>query len=477
MVLQASEEIRIWGWGEPGECVNLTLAGQSRTCCVDQEGDWEISLGPVDPGGPHELIVSASNEIRVKDILVGEVWVCAGQSNMAFPLEGSLHGESEIQKSEFPEIRLFRVNRKMATKPLRELQGRWEKCSPDTARIFSAVAYHFGKEIHETQHTPVGLILSCWGGTPAEAWTEESYLRAIPAQLEAIQEWESEIAAFETQGGAEDGPSNFIEDPRLSNWRPATLFNGMVAPLIPFSLRGVIWYQGEANARKAHEYGDLFQATISSWRTAWGGSDFPFLFVQLPNWGEVDDEPGESDWAELREAQSKSLELPNTEMAVTLDLGEADDVHPKKKREVGHRLALLARAQVYNETLSALSPRFKSASFQNGKAEITFRDVGEGLEISDNETLLGFAIAGDNRVFYYANANLSENRVTVWSDNVPDPVAVRYAWDHNPLFNLYGINGLPVAPFRTDTWPGRTQDTFSNLIHSLKSKAIRRFGD
>ncbi|MCA9424153.1 MAG: sialate O-acetylesterase [Candidatus Omnitrophica bacterium] len=467
MVFQSSKELRVWGWAEPDEEVTVSIAGETRRTRADDNRRWNVTLPPIPDRGPHELIVSGSDEVRFRNILIGEVWICAGQSNMEYPLREAVSASSEIPASDLPGLRLFTVGRRVADQPSEQLDGQWKVCSPESSADFSAIGYLFGKEIQRTQKVPVGLILTSWGGTPAEAWTPRETLQRIPTQLEAQENW------TEVRQRRRFALNPFAIEPFPDNWKPASLFNGMVAPLIPFSIRGVIWYQGESNANRAFEYRDLFKAMIEGWREEWNSGNFPFLYVQLPSWGPTDDEPGESDWAELREAQAMAQTLPETAMAVTIDLGETDNVHPKDKREFAHRLALLARRKVYREEIAAYSPQFASMEIEGATVRITLKDAGSRLRTSNDGPVEGFAVAGENRVFYFADARIEGDEVLVHTNEVPNPAAVRYAWDHHPRCNLVGSSGLPVAPFRTDEWPGRTETRFGNLLRSLRSKVIR----
>ncbi len=478
MVIQRDTKVPLWGTADPGERVTVTLGDQQRSAVADNRGRWRVELGPFPAGGPHRLtIATARSKVVVKNVLVGEVWVCSGQSNMAFALRGALNAEWEIASATYPKIRLFMVERATADHPLSDVVGQWVECSPQTVPGFSAVAYFFGRELYTTLGVPVGLIESAWGGTPAEAWTSAETLAADPyfkpildrwAQITAnypkaleqyqkkLEQWKEQAKQARARGKNPPRrprpPAGGPDDPH----RPSVLFNAMIAPLTPYAIRGAIWYQGESNASRAYQYRKLFPAMIQDWRRHWNRGDFPFLFVQLANFMQRKPEPSESAWAELREAQLMALSLPNTAMAVIIDIGEANDIHPKNKQGVGHRLALAARAIVYGEDIEYSGPLFETMTIEGNKVRIRFSHVGGGLVAKGGGPLKGFAIAGVDRKFVWAQAKIEGDSVVVWSEKVPHPVAVRYAWADNPECNLYNKEGLPASPFRTDDWPGVT---------------------
>ena len=480
MVLQRDAKIPIWGWADEGEKVTVSFAGQEESATACAAGEWKVSLKPVKAGGPHEMKISGKNEIVVKNILVGEVWVCSGQSNMEWPVNRSNDAEEEVAKANYPKIRLFMANHTIAAKPQDNVGGSWNECSPETVGGFSAVGYFFGRDLHKELDVPIGLIKSAWGGTPAESWTTAEAMQAdpdfkpildrwdeaiagVPAQIEAygksLDEWASAAEAAEAEGNPVPEMPKAPADPRRNPHRDSGLFNGMIAPLIPFSIQGAIWYQGESNASRAYQYRDLFPAMIQSWRDSWGLGDFPFLFVQLANFMETKPEPGDSAWAELREAQTMTLSLPKTGMAVIIDIGEAKDIHPRNKQDVGKRLALAAQSIAYGQKDVVYSgPMYESMEKEDGKIRLTFGHVGGGLEAKGSDTLKGFAIAGEDKAFVWADAKIDGDTVVVSSDKVANPVAVRYAWADNPVCNLYNKEGLPASPFRTDDWPGVTVD-------------------
>lgn len=434
MVLQRGVKRQIWGWADPGEEVTVTFGNFQISTKTNDQGRWITLIDPVEAEGPTTLTVSGKNTIVLQNVVVGEVWLCSGQSNMEWPVSRSADAEQEISAADYPEIRLFTVERATAAEPANDVRGKWVVCSPETVAEFSAVGYFFGREIHRKVGTPVGLIDSTWGGTRAEAWTERNALLAVPALAEQVPVWD-----------AEESPQH----------RTAHLYNAMIHPIMDFAKRGVIWYQGESNADRASEYRVLFRTLIKSWRPPFAPMP-PFYFVQLANFKQAVSEPGESEWAELREAQAAALLLEATAMAVTIDIGDANDIHPRNKQEVGRRLALHALRNVHGRTdIVASGPLFKSARFAGSEVTITFDSVGTGL-IARGGELKGFAIAGHDRRFVWADARIEGDHVIVSSPEVPRPVAVRYGWADNPQCNLFNSEGLPAAPFRTDKWPGIT---------------------
>jgi sialate O-acetylesterase len=562
--------------------------------------------------------VQGKKTILIKDVMVGEVWVLSGQSNMSFPLEAAEGAAADIMKADYPQIRLFTVPQKIAFSPQQSVSSRWESCNPETVKEFSAVGYFFGRELYRKLGVPIGLIHSSWPGTEAGNWATAQSLQDDPALAPILQRWRDTPAETRAvTGHAEDfelqfddfellpkaatglkpvmfsnfddgGSRNILNgiwtyswqtapgtiftlvrpgrggsgyaaqisgklgtadssklqagfDPEdssadlsayagirfhcrgrgyfrlrtlqptisdwddyatasleaLPEWRPVTvwfkdlkqegwgaavpftpeslsgfvvqvvqvssfsaqppsgLFSGMIAPVIPYAIRGAAWYQGEANASRAYQYRKLLPALIKGWRASWGEGDFPFLIVQLPNYGKKENHPTESDWAELREAQLMALRLPNTGLAVTIDLGEANDVHPHKKAEVGQRLALSALGTTYGKNIVYSGPLYESMQLEDNRIRLRFKQVGSGLAAREGE-LKGFAVAGTDRVFHWANAVVDDDTVVVSSSEVPAPVAVRYAWAANPDCNLYNKEGIPASPFRTDDWPGIT---------------------
>ena len=448
MVLQRDRLLRLWGWAAPGEAVRLTFRGHAYAASMpDANGRWEATLPARPAGGPYVLTVAGQNTIVLNDVLVGDVWLAAGQSNMQFPVKDNnprgyqpaLNADQEIAAATYPGIRMFTVNQATAFRPTAEAPGTgWQVCRPATVAGFSAVAYFFGRDLYRHFHVPVGLVVSSWGGTPAEAWMSAEALRAFP-------EFGQRLAEF-TRHDSTRGNNQL---------QPTALYNGMVAPLRPVALKGIIWYQGESNVERAEQYRTLFPALIADWRAQWQPS-LPFLFVQLANYKAAQPEPAESDWAELREAQAAALRLPATGMATAIDIGEADDIHPHLKQAVGHRLALAARQVAYGEKrLVASGPTYAGMAV-GPVVRLKFSGCGTGLAARNDAPLQGFAVAGADHKFYWATARIAGNEVLVQSEQVPTPVAVRYDWADNPTGNLMNKEGLPAAPFRTDAWRGVT---------------------
>ena len=481
MVLQQGMKARVWGKADPGEKVTVTLDRKKATATADEKGNWAATLGPLKSGGPFTLTVTGNNTITLNNVLVGEVWVCSGQSNMQWAVNQSADPEREVAEANYPNIRLFSVPRTVADTPRDSVVGAWSECSPQTVPGFSAVAYFFGREIHRAlEGVPVGLIHSSWGGTPAEAWTSLPTLEAEPQFKPLLDWWNEELVKSDNQtkdyekkmaewkqaaesakarGEQPPNPPQAPTDQRNSPNRPASLYNAMIAPLTPFAIRGAIWYQGESNASRAYQYRKFFPTMIQDWRRAWGKGDFPFLFVQLANFRNNWTDP--RSWAELREAQLIALSLPSTGMAVAIDIGESLDIHPKNKQEVGRRLALAARAVAYRRRLTYSGPIYKSMSISRDVIRLRFTDVGRGL-VAKGGPLKGFVIAGKDRRFVWGDAEIKGKTVVVRSKYVPQPVAVRYAWWDDPVgCNLYNAEGLPASPFRTDVWPGVTAEVRS----------------
>jgi sialate O-acetylesterase len=607
MVLQRDINAPVWGSADPGEQVSVTIDGLTVSTRAEADGSWRVYLPVFTAGGPYEVVVSGKNEVRFTDVLFGDVWVASGQSNMEWRLENSNNGQQEVNDANYPQIRMFYVPKRVGITPKDDLDGgQWDKCTPEVAKSFSAVAYFFGRELHQDINVPIGLVNCNWGGTVAEAWTSAEILKSLPdfeervLALENGPNWEEDIEANnqrsrekskiinESFNGLEEGvikinygtndwPTvivphwedelegivwmrKMIEVPRefkgqelkfdlgriennvavyfnevklgvtnspyfteytvpaklvragknvialrvLHRWGrpnfsgpedrmklyapngavledlsgpwkyrtglepdfpeikgyqnyPSSLFNGMLDPIIPYGIKGAIWYQGESNAGRAYQYRSLFQSMIEDWRIRWGQGYFPFLFVQLANFMDIPEQPEDSDWAELREAQTMALRLPNTGMAVTMDIGERFDIHPRNKQDVGHRLALAAKKIAYGHDIIHSGPLYSGMEINGKDIEIAFEYVGNGLMMK-GEKLKGFQIAGKDRKFYWADAQIVGGEVFVSSDKVSEPVAVRYNWSINMDGNLFNKNGLPASSFRTDDWPGTTLD-------------------
>lgn len=477
MVLQRDLPVPVWGWADPGEAVTVTLAGQTKTATADAAGKWSVRLDPLQAGGPHTLKVQGKNALERTDVLVGEVWLCSGQSNMAMTVSGCLNFQEEAKASDLPRLRMFTVARKTAGEPQADVAGDWKVCGPQTVGGFSAAAYFFGRRLLRELDVPVGLINSSWGGTPIQAWTgwkthEETPELAplLAAFNKAVESWnpeqakerhEKQLADWkdkEAKAKAEGKPFTLRrpqppQDPRTSQNSPARLFNAMIAPLAPYAIRGAIWYQGESNAGNAALYGHQLRAMIGEWRRLWGQGDFPFISVQLPNFMAPQQKPVEGGWADIRETFLKSVSIPNVGIAVTIDVGEEKDIHPKNKQAVGHRLAQWALAKTYGKPIVPGGPLYKGMSREGSSIVIRFDDVGSGLVAAGGEPLKGFAIAGEDKAFVWAEAKIVGETVVVSSPEVKDPVAVRYAWANNPACNLANKEGFPASPFRTDDAP------------------------
>ncbi|MBN1300082.1 MAG: hypothetical protein JW995_02615 [Melioribacteraceae bacterium] len=619
MVLQKGAQIIVWGNDLPGQLVKVKIGDNESSAETDEKGNWIVKLRDMNYGGPYEMIIEGSSKIRYKNVMIGEVWLCSGQSNMEMPMVSSWatvnNYKQEVENAGYPDIRLITIRRNISKRPLKQVDtDGWKECSPESVKDFSATGYFFGRYIYEQYKVPIGLIVSSWGGTVIESWISgtsikthddfKEYMIQLEKQLasdkrpddeamfdlysgiikefnnnkkqpieshyindyinfrgEMTSDW-MEIKApqlWEEQNFTRDGyafykrsiklPDDFLNkdlilsvpaiddndiavvngsvigykegyaDSRsykipaeINNssaiellflildtgygggiwgdenkfflqelntgrkinlsgiWefkflaeypgpnRPTMLYNAMIHPLIPFAIKGVIWYQGESNAERAYQYRSLMPLLIKDWRTKWQQGNFPFLFVQLAAWKERNTEPTDDDWAELREAQMMSLSVPNTGMAVAIDIGDAQDIHPGNKQDVGRRLGIAARKVAYAEDIVFSGPVFKYMEVKDKNVILNFDHAGSGLTTAENEELKGFAIAGKDKIFYWANARIDGNTVVVMSDNVPEPVAVRYGWSANPECNLYNREGLPASPFRTDDWDGITKE-------------------
>ena len=617
MVLQRGIKVPVWGVTIPNSEVRIHLGEHSVSTRSDESGKWIARLPSMNAGGPYDLKISAEETIILKNVMIGEVWLASGQSNMEWSMKsGVIDTEKEIAEANYPDIRYFQVQKNVSRLPVNELkEGAWISCSPSTAGNMSAVAYYFARKLWLQQKVAVGIIQSYWGGTVCEAWTSQEMLanledfvgpvkeiRESGEDWEALQKKANQLAEVRAEiektarVGIEKGvyktdfndsdwaktqypinmwymgldwywgfmwvrkwidvPAEMAGKPAIINlgkiafeditwfngvkigsdtdqgnpreyeipgelvkqgknliairilsrygagkigtasaepnirstdssikssislggeWlynekyepefplgteyqnRPSALYNAMISPLIPYGIKGVIWYQGESNADRAFQYRSLFPAMITDWRTRWGLGDFPFLFVQLANYEQRKSEPAQSDWAELREAQSMALNLPNTGMAVTIDVGDAEDIHPRNKKPVGERLYLAAQKVAYNKDVSHSGPIYKSFKNEGNTIRIFFTSTGTGLVGKNGEPLKGFAIAGIDKKFYWTDGAIDGNTIVVKSPLVSNPVAVRYAWDKNPECSLYDKEGLPASPFRTDSWNGVTK--------------------
>jgi len=483
MVLLQNSDIPLWGWAEPGETVTVGFGpySQTWTATADDNGKWMVKIGPFDAGPAYTLTIRGTNTIYLKNVIVGEVWLCSGQSNMETPVNklggwrtGAHNHRQEIASADYPQIRLFTVKKTVADTAQTDCTGAWVVCTPETVADFSATAYFFGRQIHKNFNVPVGLIETCWGGTVAEAWTSEKTLRAdedfapiLERFDDKLQEYKAKTAAYQHQleewkkavGTSRNDSNEAAQKPEPPNPprgrnSPASLYNAMIAPLIPYGVRGAIWYQGESNAGRAYQYRKLFPAMIQNWRKDWGRGDFPFYYVQIAPYKYKT----EFTAAELREAQLMTLSVLNTGMVVTSDIGDPNDIHPRNKQEVGRRLALWALAKTYgNADIVFSGPIYRSMKIEADRVRIFFDHVSGGL-VSKGGQLTHFEIAGEDREFLPAQAVIDGETVVVSCEKVDRPLAVRFGWSNTAEPNFFNKAGLPASPFRTDDWPRVTED-------------------
>jgi sialate O-acetylesterase len=484
MVVQQGESFTVWGWAAKGELVWVRFGLIEDSTYPGADGKWRVTFTPPPPGGPPlEIVVrgAASPEIVVRDVLVGEVWLCSGQSNMEWAMSWLPNPAPDIMRADNPNMRLFRVPKRTSDRPLDDVDARWELCTPDSVRPFSAVAYYFGLELHKRLGIPVGLIESAWGGTMIEPWTppagfaavselkpildgqaekyagfRDELAKALPVWEKWVRESRKALAAKAPipPEPAMGFPANPYETPQA----PTALYNAMIHPLTPFPIRGAIWYQGESNRNDGPLYRKKMEALIEGWRMAWKMSDFPFYYVQLAPYNyaynretPTGDVPDFLRLPLIWEAQADALTIPNTGMAVVTDIADLDDIHPANKRDVGCRLSLWARAKTYGEkTLVHSGPLYKEMTIEKNLARLSFDHVGGGLVSNDGQPLKWFEIAGEDRVFYKAEAEVTGDTVVVWSPRVEAPKAVRFGWHQLAEPNLANREGLPASPFRTD---------------------------
>ena len=463
MVVQRGLPVHVWGKAEPGEHVTVRFRGEERTAVTDSLGRWSVYLRPGEAGGPFTMTI---NHTVLRDVLVGDVWVASGQSNMEWPLQWAGAANATIAGARHPRMRLVHAMHKVSEYPMEDLVGQmWRECTPESAATFSAVAYHFGLAVQQKVEVPLGLIQTAWGGTPVDAWTSVGAIARDPALMPVFAAWDRLMqeyaldrlryhrAAKDWEKGAarlkeEHKPLPPVPEKPVGPggpWTPGGLYNAMVAPITPMAVRGVIWYQGEANGDPARAplYGRLFQAMIADWRQAWGIGDFPFLFVQLANY-----RAPESDWPDVREGQRQALALRNTAMVVTIDIGTPENIHPPDKKTVGERLALAARAVAYGEPVEYSGPVLRQVTPEAGALRVWF-DHAAGLTARGGE-VRGFEVAGVDRKYAAAEGRIDGATVVVHSDAVASPVSVRYGWRDNPECNLFNAAGLPASPFRRE---------------------------
>ena len=450
MVLQTGDSVRIWGTAAPNEALEITLGENKASVTANEAGEWSTHIKPPPAGGPYELIIQgAEARVAFRDVLVGEVWLCSGQSNMQWSLGQTIKLTEPAEVEQFlstlvdAKLRLLTVPQSAVEEPANSFSEPtdWNECTPDVLREFSATAFYFAKALRENEKfrdVPIGLIDSSWGGTPGEAWTSRSALEKHASLMPLLSHW--------------DENTN-----KNTPHRPGNLFNGMIAPLIPYTIRGAIWYQGESNVGRAEQYATIMPTLIEDWRTRFGLGDFPFYMVQLAPFRYGDKEPDAL--AELWDAQNRALALPNVAMAGSSDIGDAGDIHPNNKIEVGRRLAQLALHRDYGEEKVACSgPTFKSVERIEGTNQMRIEfSMAEGLT-STSPAPCGFTICGDDKVFVPAQAIIEDGKIVVWSDEIPDPVAVRYLWDDTAVCDMFNSAGLPAYTFRTDSFDLKSKD-------------------
>lgn len=464
MVLQQNSPIHIWGRASTGEQVSVSLLGQKKSITTGADGRWELWLDPVTSKVPVSMTIAGTNSITIRNILIGEVWFAAGQSNMEWDVSQSNNSTAEIANAKYPEIRIFDALRSFSDSVKSDINGKWVICSPETIKNISAAGYFFSRGIYQHLKVPVGLIEASWGATRCEAWTPADVQNADPRLSFWSQKWSDYVRSFpalkqtyetslvswrkqaeEARAAGKPEPKKPEEPKLLNKTKPSVIFNGVVAPISNYTIRGVIWYQGENNAYKqeAYNYRYLFQAMIQSWREVWRQGDFPFIFAQLST---LRNHPY---WPVLRESQTEALKLVNTAMAVTYDIGDSTDAHYKNKQAVGKRLELAARNLVYGEKITASGPKFKQITFEEKSARVWF-DFGEGLKPSSGNSIPGFEIADQEGRLYPALAVIEGETVRLSHPNVKHPQVVRYAFKDATVANLVNAAGLPALPFRTD---------------------------
>jgi sialate O-acetylesterase len=462
MVVQRGLPVHVWGMAAEHENVTVIFRGETKSTIADELGRWSLYLSPGEAGGPFPLTVKAANTIVLNDVLVGDVWVASGQSNMEFSMKSLINADAEIAKAQYPKIRIFRVEHRPSDFLRSNVDAKtWTACTPESVAESSAVAYYFARDLYQKMNVPIGLVESFWGGTAAESWTslhglsaDASLMPVFAERSKMVEEHESMLLEQQPeernfqqaleQAKAEGKPAPQRSwHPDFAAWAPAGLYNGMIAPLTRFAIRGVIWYQGEANGgERAPLYARLFQTMISDWRRNWDEGDFPFLFVQIANWTTGPD----ANWPEVRNAQRQALALRNTGMAVTIDIGDPVDLHPKNKLDVGLRLALAARAIAYGEKIEWSGPLYRQITLEDHALRVWF-DHANGLAAKGG-ALVGFEIAGADGKYVSADATIDGSSVVVSSAAVTNPVSVRYGWAASPTCNLVNQEGLPASPFR-----------------------------
>lgn len=474
MVLQQNTKVNLWGWASPNEKINIQLGWQNTPLAItaNPDGTWKTAVNtPQASEKPYDITIQSSNKITLHNVLIGEVWICSGQSNMYFPVgkeegtwkTGVKNYEEEIANATYPNIRIFTVLTKASPKPLDDVTGSWAACSPNNVKTFSAVAYFFGRNLYQKLNIPIGLISSSWGGTKAEAWTSQNVLEENPDFLSILENdakneklFQEKLESYyqnlkkERIANNNDLSKTELKKPKKEeNKTSYVLYNAMLHPLINFTIKGAIWYQGESNAEQAYLYRSLFPAMVKNWRSDWNQGDFPFYYVQIaPHKGQNPD---------IREAQLLSLKnIPNSGMVVTTDIGNATNIHPIDKQTVGFRLALIARAKTYNETNLVYSgPIYNHMKIKKERVQLFFDYADSGL-VKNGDVLKEFEIAGEDQQFYPAEAKIDGKTVVLSAPKVKKPVAVRFAWKAVPEPNLFNKENLPASPFQTDDWLSQT---------------------
>lgn len=510
MVLQQKQTNPIWGWDAPGTVVTVKFGAQTVTGKADEKGRWSVKLDPVPASAkPATMSIAGTTQREIKNILVGEVWICSGQSNMGFSVDRALDADMEMAMAKYPNIRLISVPQVGTQEIQDDFKGQWEPCSPQNVGGFTAVGFFFGRILHETLDVPVGLIDNAWGGSSAEAWVRRDLLEKDKRYTDLMARWKKQEAEYspekfekvkaayaEKQKAWNEARKEAVKnkqplppallrpptDEMKGQHRPGNLYAGVLHPTIGYGIKGVIWYQGESNAGRAYEYTYLFPMMIQHWRDEWKQGDFPFYWVQLADFKAEQPEPGDSDWAELREAQTKTMSLlKNTGQAVITDLGEGKDIHPQNKRDVAERLVRWALVKDYGIKIPYRSPELKSMEVQGNRAVVTVDCFGSSLRTVDTAEVKGFAICGEDKKWVWADAKLVGNdKIEVSSKAVAKPLAVRFAWADNPVWNVYSKEGLPLTPFRTDNFPMISKintekaATLQKQVETLRAQALLR---
>lgn len=482
MVLQRNHQNPIWGKASVGEKITVSIDKQKQHTIADSKGNWRVQLDSLKVGGPYKLTIKGKNKIVFDDVLVGEVWVCSGQSNMQWSVINSNHSDLELASANYPNIRLFSVPLVGTPELQTSMQDTtWYACTPKNIPEFSAAGYFFGRKLHQTLGVPIGLINASWGASSLESWVPREAMEKSNGFTELLEDWDLAVSEFTDEKlievtklyedwEAKGSPGAKMRPPRdirIGQNRPANAFNGVINPIAGYGIKGVLWCQGESNLGRGYQYRSLFPLLINSWRALWQQGNFPFYWIQLASMKDLDTQPTESDWAVLRESQTKTLSLPNTGEVISMDMGEARDIHYRNKQTIGNRLARLALVKDYGYKFASESPQFESMEIKEDKIIITFNNIDEGLYAYDFETVKGFAISGEDKKFVWAKATIiDKNKIEISSDKISVPVAVRYAWSDNPEANLYDRNGMPVTGFRTDEWQVPSQNN---------KKAARRY--